>query len=123
MSKISIAEAKAIRESIGATHIVVFSVDSDGTQHVATHGASKLNASQAAKAGNRLKKALGWENDLCNSTPLPRICKNCVFWKADYGMHCFNGWSKDGSDGFCRFEPNHIRVSDNNLCGHFEPNC
>jgi hypothetical protein len=118
---ISISEAKAFRESIGATHLVVFAVSEDGQQHVATHGETEQHAREAAKAGDKLKSALGWPDDICRSTPLPRICANCTFYKPDYGTWCFNGWSGDGSRGHCLVEPGVTRVGKEHSCRHFEP--
>jgi hypothetical protein len=118
---ISISDAKAFRESIGATHLVVFAVSEDGQQHVATHGETERHAREAAKAGDKLKSALGWPDDLCMSTPLPRICANCTFYKPDYGTWCFNGWSGDGSRGHCLVEPGVSRVGKEHSCRHFEP--
>ncbi len=77
---IPIATVKAWREQIGATHLVVFAIGKNGTQHVATHGKTEQNAKEAADAGNKLKTALGWPNNLCNEKPLKRICKNCFFY-------------------------------------------
>lgn len=118
--KIPIATVKEMRERLGATHLVLFAVDADG-QHVATHGESEQHAREAAKAGNKLKSALGWPEDLCATNPLPRICKNCVFFKPDHGMWCFNGWSGDGSSGHCLVEPGVKRVGADHGCRHFEP--
>lgn len=120
--KIPIAAAKAIREQLRATHLVIFAVDESGEQCVATHGQTQIHAKESAKAGNKLKRALGWPEDLCQSTPLPRQCQNCVYWKQDWGIHCFNGWSGDGSSGFCRCEPTHVKTNKDDLCIHFEPN-
>lgn len=121
--KISVAKAKEIREDLNATHLILFTIDGDGVQHVATHGLTEKDALQAAKAGNKLKKLLGWPEDLCKSKPVQRICKNCTYWKADYGMWCFNGWSDDGSRGWCRFEPQHVKTDKDNTCGFFTPDC
>jgi hypothetical protein len=123
MSEITIAKAKSIREELGVTHLVIFAVSEDGTQHVATHGLTQKNARDAAKAGNNLKLALKWPEGMCKDSPLPRQCRNCIYWKADYGIHCFNGWSQDGSTGFCRLEPSHTKTAESNFCHHFEPNC
>lgn len=121
MSAITIARAKEIRESLGATHLVIFTVDEGGKQHVATHGQTERHAREAAKAGNKLKAALGWPENLCSSSPLPRTCENCVFFKPDFGMWCFNGWSGDGSTGHCLVEPGVKRVGKEHGCHMFEP--
>lgn len=121
MKAIPVSQVKAIRESLGATHIVIFAVDADGVQHVATHGLAPRHAREAAKAGNNLKRALGWGADLCDSKPVDRICKNCAFWKPDWGHWCFNGWSGDGSEGHCHVEPSRIATIRENTCQHFQP--
>ncbi len=118
---IKISQIKQIREELGMTHLVVFAIDKDGQQHFATHGETFANAKEAAKVGNNLKKSLGWPEDLCKSKPLDRICKNCFFWEADYGIHCFNGWSGDGSNGYCNFEPQRLAKSSSSYCSKFEP--
>jgi hypothetical protein len=120
---ISISQAKQIREQFGATHLVIFAIDPDGTQHVATHGLTEQNAQEAAKAGNKLKAALGWDDELCHARPLPRVCKNCTFFEKDYGVWCANGWSGDGSTGWCQLEPERVKVDAKGKCRHFEPNC
>lgn len=120
LMKISIKETKQIREMLGLSHIVIFGVDTSG-QHVSTHGKTMQNAREAAKAGNKLKKSLGWPEDMCRDNPLPRQCKNCFFYKPDYGIHCMNGWSDDGSRGHCMFEPTRIATTEENVCHNFEP--
>jgi hypothetical protein len=118
---IPISKAKAIREDLGVTHLVIFAIDYDGVQHVVTHGETEQHAAEAAKAGNHLKGALGWPPDRCTTKPLPRLCKHCTYWKPDYGTYCFNGWSGDGSTGWCRFEPQHVKTDADNKCGFFQP--
>lgn len=120
--KITVKDAKAIRDNFGATHLVIFAIDPDGTQHVATHGQTRQHAQEAAKAGNKLKAALGWPDDLCAARPVERICKNCVYYNPDYGIHCFNGWTGDGSRGECMAEPIRVKVARDETCRHFEPN-
>ncbi len=121
MKSIKVSEAKAIREQLGMTHVVIFAVSEDGKQHVATHGLTRTNAQEAAKAGNKLKSVLGWPDDLCRSEPVRRTCENCVYYKPDYGMWCFNGWSGDGSQGKCLTEPTATRTGKDSACLHFEP--
>lgn len=121
MNSIKISKAKRIREELGATHLVILAVGSDGVQHIATHGETRKHAKQAADAGNKLKKALGWPVSLCTEQPLPRTCKNCAYWKADWGIHCFNGWSGDGTKGYCHYEPTRIATANDSTCHNFEP--
>lgn len=51
---------------------------------------------------------------------IEKICKNCTWYKADYGIYCLNGWSKEGLDGYCHFEPTPIYTHENNKCSYFE---
>ncbi len=122
MKRITVAETKLIRETLGATHVVIFAVAPDGTLHVATHGESRKDAKEAADAGNRLKTVLEFPRDACRTSPLPRECANCVYFKPDYGMWCFNGWSGDGSKGHCHAMPQRVNVAKDNTCSQFEPN-
>jgi hypothetical protein len=122
MSKITIEQAKRWREEAGATHLVVFSVDKDGSQHVATHGESELNAAESAKAGNALKSFLGWPEDLCRAKPVQRVCKNCTFYRPDYGVFCVNGWSGNGSKGNCLCLPgSRPSTEERDTCSMFQP--
>jgi hypothetical protein len=118
---IEISEAKAIRESLNVTHLVLFAVDANGAQHVATHGLTEKNATEAAEAGNNLKAALGWEAALCSSKPVQRICKNCTYYEPDFGTYCVNGWSKFGDTGHCMCAPEKVKVEDSRKCALFEP--
>lgn len=123
MQNITIPMINDIREWIGATHIVVFARDdSTGITQVATHGKTVKNSKEAAKAGNNLKKYLGWPEELCHDEPLERIHKNCRYYTPDYGIHCMNGWSQKGSNGYCGVEPVKIKVEGNDVaCRYFEP--
>ena len=121
---IKISEAKRIREELGLTHIVIFGVDEKGVQHIATHGGTVQQAKEAAKAGDNLKSALGWPEDLRKSTPIERRHGNCHYYKPDYGIYCFNGWSGDGSTGWCQIDRDLVKVNGSDTaCRHFEPNC
>lgn len=120
--EIKIAQVKKFRELLGMTHLIVFAVDSEGRQYVATHGKTQQHAKEAADTGNKLKLALGWPESLCNCKPLPRIHKNCAYYKPDYGIWCMNGWSGDGSSGYCYLETKKTHVvGDEIACRHFEP--
>ena len=121
--KIPISKIKEIRESLDTDHLVILTIDNDGAQNVATHGKSRFNAATAADLGNKLKKLLKWPENLCKDYPLPRICKNCAYFKVDWGIHCFNGWTGDGKSGNCLAEPTRVKVGADETCRHFEPNC
>jgi len=120
MKSIPINYVKRVLNDTEMTHVVLFAVGPDGTQHVATFGKTKVNAREAARAGNNLKAALGWNLD--PASPLDRICKNCDFYKPDYGLHCFNGWSQDGSSGHCMSMPTRVqRNASDRACLQWEP--
>lgn len=124
MLPLTIAAVKDMREMMEAAQLIIVVVDSEGTQHVATHGAEEWQAKEAAALGNRIKeRVLGWPKDQCVAKPLVRSCKNCTYWKVDWGTYCFNGWTGDGTSGWCRFEPKHTKTESTNKCGFFSPNC
>jgi len=119
---ITLHEAKRVLDNIGATHVVIWAVTPDGAQHCATFGKTSGNALEAAKAGNKLKAALGWPDDLCKALPLERVCKHCDFYKPDYGIFCFNGWSGDGSSGHCMLEPKPLpKKATEQVCRYWAP--
>ena len=118
---IKINAAKEIADEYGWPVVVIFAADYDGQQHVTTYGTTNLDSKNAAKAGNNLKKSLGWPENLCQSVPVERICENCRFYDPDYGIHCFNGWSGDGSSGWCLVEPGKEKREGKNVaCRFFE---
>ena len=54
--------------------------------------------------------------------PLPRIHENCVYYKQDWGYHCFNGWTGDGKSGYCHLEPTRTKQEGKGIaCRYFEP--
>lgn len=117
---IPIKKAKQIRVELGLTHLVIFGITPDGIQHVATHGDSKLNANEAANAGNKLKKELGWPLDLCNSKPIERICENCEYWQRNeihYSERIPKPWP-----GKCLWLPQKIERYDKDIaCCNLSP--
>lgn len=70
MENIKISDAKRISEKSGFPEIVIFGYDPEsGSQHVTTYGKTKLQCNDAAKAGNHLKRALGWPEKDCHAKP------------------------------------------------------
>lgn len=68
--KIPISAAKKISEEFEFPEVVIFAYDPDsGKQHVTTFGQTKEQCEDAAKAGNFLKKALNWPDELCHAEP------------------------------------------------------
>lgn len=70
---IPISVAQSISRQFGIPEIVIFAYDpTTGTQHVVTYGETEAQASDAAEAGNFIKRAMGWPESLCNATPEPK---------------------------------------------------
>jgi hypothetical protein len=68
--RIPIEAAKRISTDYDWPEVVVFAYDPvSGDQHVTTFGRTLDNCIDACKAGNHLKKHLGWPEELCNSKP------------------------------------------------------
>ena len=50
-----------------------------------------------------------------------KTCRNCAYYKPDYGIFCVNGWSRDGSTGYCYWEPKRLAVEGRRPgCGHWD---
>lgn len=114
VNDISISTAKAIREKLGATHLVIYAIGEDGTSHVATHGKTLRHARQAAHMGNGIKEHLGWPKEMCEAEPVERICGNCTYWRVD-------SLQSDGVMGICSTEPKQVSTTRFRGCRHFEP--
>jgi hypothetical protein len=113
---IKINEAKEIREQLNLTHVVIFGVDKEGKQHVATHGKSKGQAIEAATLGNSLKNELNWPKQLCKSTPQERICKLCDYFKRGY--HRPGDVIEDNKKGLCMYSPEPIPRYEKDIACH-----
>lgn len=62
--RIPISSAKRISLESNYPEIVIFAYDPvSGMQHVTTYGKTVAMCKDAAKAGDYLKKALGWNNE------------------------------------------------------------
>ncbi len=115
---IPISKIKALREQLGATHLVAFVITPDGQQHVLTHGETEVDAVNCAGLGNRLKEALQWPDSLCNAKPLERICQNCTYFKD----HAHSTGYRRIYGGKCMLEPVQVNTKPNDKCRHFQPN-
>lgn len=70
MKNIPIKAAKEIAENYDYPEVVIFAYDPvTYRQHVTTYGKTIDQCEDAAKAGNYLKKALGWPEEMCNAKP------------------------------------------------------
>lgn len=110
---ISIKRLAELREELGVTHLILFSIDENGNQNVATHGKSEMHAVEAAEYGNKLKKQLGWDKHL-NTKPLERKCVNCDFYERIPGF----GYTPE----YCCFSvPKQSIGEGRKACGNFVP--
>ena len=108
---ISIRRLAEIREELNVTHLILFSIDENGVQNVATHGKSEKQAIEAAEMGNKLKMELGWNKHL-NTRPVERKCINCDYFQMKHGI----GYTPC----YCNFSIKSIEISeDKNACGNF----
>lgn len=72
MKNIPIEAAGTIAKKYDAPIVVVFGYDpATNRQHVTTFGRTKEECRMAARAGNDLKKHLGWPESQCNAQPDP----------------------------------------------------
>lgn len=68
--RIPISAARKISHDYNYPEIVIFAYDPEtGMQHVITYGRTKEHCIDAARAGNYLKRALGWPEELCDAKP------------------------------------------------------
>lgn len=69
--KIPIAAAKRIAKDYDFDQVVIFARKhgDNGTEHVTTFGKSLADCEVAALMGNKLKKFVGWPEELCQSKP------------------------------------------------------
>ena len=71
------SEAEKISKKYNYPEIVIFAYDPDTRmQHVTTYGETKEQCLDAARAGNYLKKTLGWPEELCHTQPEEDVLKD-----------------------------------------------
>lgn len=67
---IPISVAKEIAKKYDKDQVIVLTWDKTfGMSHVTTFGKSIEDCAQAAEGGNKLKRVLGWPEELCNEVP------------------------------------------------------
>ncbi len=37
-------------------------------------------------------------------------CKDCQYYKPDYGIFTATGWTQNGTSGYCQGEPKEVKV-------------
>jgi len=68
--RIPISAARKISTDYDFPEVVIFGYDpGSGAQHITTYGRTLEQCKDAAKAGNYLKKALDWPDELCHAEP------------------------------------------------------
>lgn len=112
---VSIKRMAELREELGLTHLILFGINEDNSQVIATHGKSEKQAIKAADYGNNLKKHLGFPEKMCNSEPVKRECYYCDFYQNPPG-------SFERLPGYCCYNvPKQQVWSDRKSCGNFVP--
>jgi hypothetical protein len=77
MKEITIDMAKQISRKTGYPEIIILGYDPiSGQQHVTTYGETKTQGLDAAKAGNFIKRACGWPDELCYAKPSKQWMKD-----------------------------------------------
>ena len=72
-TNIPVDAARRIAEEYAQDQVVICAFENaTGLVHVVTYGKRIEDSENAAKGGDFVKKALGWPDRLCNSTP-PRV--------------------------------------------------
>ena len=67
---IPIDAAKNIAEKCNKDQVIIVAWDKKlAKTHVTTYGKSLRDCREAAQGGNRVKKALGWPDELCHAKP------------------------------------------------------
>lgn len=120
MARIPISLAQRVQRECDATHVVIWALDSAGTQQIATFGATEEAAGQAAETGNRLKDALGWPPKT-HAKPLKRECQNCAFHERH--RQSWGSYDRD-LPGNCVVDPTPVRRNGTmHTCSRYEPKC
>jgi len=70
IKRIPISVCKEISRNYKQSQVILITWDAiEGRTHVVTYGESVKDCEQAAIGGNKLKKALGWPESMCNAVP------------------------------------------------------
>jgi hypothetical protein len=76
---IPISAARDIAKAYGKDQVIVVAWDqAHGKQHVTTYGKTAAECEQAAEGGNRVKRALGWPENLCSARPARSLKKKAM---------------------------------------------
>ena len=68
--RIPIKVCKQISKDYGMSQVILLCYDkNDNRTHVVTYGKSVKDCKEAADGGNKLKKVLGWPEELCKAVP------------------------------------------------------
>lgn len=102
MKSVPIAAAKRIADEFGKDQVIVLSWSrADGKTWVTTYGRTLDDCAQASEGGNRMKRVMGWPEDLCKAQPArakSKTCKHCGHSKQNHATgHCdFASLDRDG---------------------------
>lgn len=98
MKRITISAAKHIADEFDKDQVIILAFSKkDGKTWVTTYGRTVQDCQQAADGGNRLKRVMGWPEELCNAMPSRAMCK-CGH-KKSYHKNSRCEFSNADSDG------------------------
>lgn len=67
---IPIKAAREIAKAYDKSQVIILTFDKvHGKTHVTTYGRTVEDCRQAAEGGNKLKKVMGWPDELCHAKP------------------------------------------------------
>jgi hypothetical protein len=67
--RIPISAAKRVATEQGCSQVILLAFDTEGRTHVVTYGRTLKDCAQAAEGGNKLKRVLGWPEEMCHASP------------------------------------------------------
>lgn len=67
--RIPITIAKRFAEQFSCSQVIILAFDTGGRTHVITYGKTTKDCEQAAEGGNRMKRVMGWPEELCKAKP------------------------------------------------------
>ena len=105
MKRVPIVAAKRIADEFGKDQVIVLCFSkADGKTWVTTYGRTIEDCKQAAEGGNRLKRAMGWPEELCDAQPAraKSLTCNCGHSKEHHttGRCTFANFGSDGKATF-----------------------
>lgn len=98
MKEIPIKAAKEISCKYEFPEVIIFGYEPEtGAQHVTTYGKTVKQSKDAAKAGNWLKKQLGWPEEECNAVSTKTVDDTDKNFTKEDLKNAYNAGHRNGS--------------------------